>query len=135
MKVSTYIILVNSVLVLALGIRQFPNDNKKFNLLSQYDSGDKDSKLPVDGQVVKVHYTGTLKSGKKFDSSYDRGTPFTFEVGRGKVIPCWDDAVSRMRVGESTQILCEPENAYGARGVDGVIPPYSQLIFDIKRLE
>lgn len=85
------------------------------------------------GKTVTVHYTGWLTSGEKFDSSVDRGTPFTFQLGTGKVIKGWDEGVAGMKVGGKRQLRIPPELGYGARGA-GTIPPYASLIFDVELL-
>jgi FKBP-type peptidyl-prolyl cis-trans isomerase len=89
---------------------------------------------PKVGDTVRVHYVGTLLNGKKFDSSRDRGAPFTFPLGRGQVIPGWDEGVALMRPGALYRFTIPPELAYGPRGAGEAIPPDSTLVFEVEFL-
>ena len=93
------------------------------------------------GARVKVHYTGWLydptaakERGKKFDSSKDRGQPFSFGLGRGEVIRGWDEGVAGMKVGGTRVLTIPAEMGYGARGAGGVIPPNATLVFEVELL-
>jgi len=88
----------------------------------------------VEPGPVELRYTGWLSDGTKFDSSIDKGRPFTFELGAGKVIRGWDLAVEGMRYGGRYLITVPPELGYGARGAGGVIPPHETLTFEIEPL-
>lgn len=87
------------------------------------------------GDSLTVHYTGMLEDGTKFDSSVDRGTPFNFILGIGQVIEGWEKGMEGMKVGEKRKLTIQPEYAYGERGVPGVIPPNTTLIFEVELLE
>jgi FKBP-type peptidyl-prolyl cis-trans isomerase FkpA len=89
---------------------------------------------PKPGESVTVHYTGWLTGGTKFDSSRDRGEPFTFVLGRGEVIAGWDQGVAGMKVGDKVRLTLGPELAYGRAGYPGVIPPNATLIFEVELL-
>jgi FKBP-type peptidyl-prolyl cis-trans isomerase FkpA len=96
----------------------------------------------VAGKNVFVHYSGWIYTskasdgkGKKFDSSVDRGRPFNFPLGAGRVIAGWDQGVVGMKVGGKRTLVIPPQMGYGARGAGGVIPPNATLIFDVELLE
>ncbi len=86
------------------------------------------------GQSVTVHYTGRLENGNTFDSSVDRGQPFSFPLGAGRVIKGWDEGVQGMKVGGKRRLTIPASLGYGARGAGGVIPPNATLIFDVELL-
>jgi FKBP-type peptidyl-prolyl cis-trans isomerase len=87
------------------------------------------------GDTVRVHYTGTLMSGKKFDSSLDRGEPFEFKLGEGQVIKGWDQGVVGMKVGGKRKLTIPWDLAYGEAGNPPTIPPKAALKFDVELIE
>ena len=108
----------------------------RYQVLKEAPAG---AKAPTKGNKVVVQYTGWLdnngKEGKKFDSSLDRNTPFSFTIGVGQVISGWDSGVMMMKVGEKCRFYIPANLAYGSRGAGGVIPPNADLIFDVELLE
>lgn len=89
---------------------------------------------PKAGKKVTVHYVGTLKDGKKFDSSRDRGQPFSFTIGVGQVIKGWDEGVMSMKVGGKRKLIIPAALGYGDRGAGNVIPPGAELHFEVELL-
>lgn len=94
-----------------------------------------DGKEAVPGKKLKVHYTGTLMDGTKFDSSKDRNDPFVFVLGAGQVIQGWDQGFRGMKVGGTRTLVIPPEMGYGSRGAGGVIPPNATLRFEVELLD
>ncbi|PKP50622.1 MAG: peptidylprolyl isomerase [Bacteroidetes bacterium HGW-Bacteroidetes-11] len=90
---------------------------------------------PVAGKKVKVHYTGTLLDGQKFDSSVDRGQPFEFVLGQGQVIQGWDEGIAMMKKGGKARLVIPSSIAYGPDGRMPTIPPSATLIFDVELID
>lgn len=90
---------------------------------------------PVKGKQVKVHYTGTLANGTKFDSSLDRNEPFVFVFGVGQVIRGWDEGLAGMKVGGKRKLVIPGNLGYGAAGAPPDIPPNAKLLFDVELLD
>ena len=84
------------------------------------------------GKTVKVHYTGRLLDGTKFDSSLDRSDPIEFKLGQGMVIKGWDEGIALLKVGGKALLIIPSNLAYGSRGAGGVIPPFSPLTFEVE---
>jgi len=87
------------------------------------------------GDTLSVHYTGTLEDGTKFDSSVDRGQPFSFTLGENRVIQGWEQGMLNMKVGEKRRLTIPSSLGYGASGAGGIIPPNATLIFEVELLE
>jgi FKBP-type peptidyl-prolyl cis-trans isomerase FkpA len=91
-----------------------------------------DGRMPKRDDRVTVHYHGTLEDGTVFDSSVQRGSPSNFDLD--KVVPCWTEALTRLRVGEKAEVQCPPRTAYGLKGSPPRIPPNATLTFEIELL-
>ena len=103
--------------------------------LSYEDLSEGDGDEAKSGNTVDVHYTGWLTNGSKFDSSKDRGTPFSFKLGAGRVIKGWDEGVAGMKVGGKRKLTIPSELGYGKRGAGDTIPPDSTLVFEVELLK
>ena len=107
--------------------------------LSYEDTQPGTGATPATGQTCVMHYTGWLwvneAKGAKFDSSVDRGRPFSFPLGQGRVIKGWDEGVASMQIGGKRTLLIPPGLGYGASGAGGVIPPNATLLFEVELLE
>lgn len=100
--------------------------------LRYQDFADGSGPAAAAGDTVRVHYTGCLTDGTKFDSSHDRGEPFEFVLGTGMVIPGWDEGLKGMKPGARRRLVIPSDLAYGSRGAGSVIPPGATLIFDVE---
>ncbi len=108
-----------------------PTADSLFIVITKKGSGPK----PKAGDMVKVHYTGYLLDGTKFDSSVDRGKPFEFQLGQGRVIKGWDEGIAALNKGAKAKLIMPSKLAYGDRGAGGVIGPYSPLVFDVELID
>ena len=144
-KINTLLNL--SVLILGMTLlpqhafSEIKQDATKVTELMQTDVKLGTGEEATGGHVVKVHYTGWLynatapqKKGAKFDSSVDRGTPFTFPLGSGRVIKGWDQGVVGMKIGGQRTLIIPTHLAYGSRGAGDSIPPNAVLVFDVELL-
>ena len=135
-------IMAVSIALVAIGIvffwgggfisKMFPTNNGVINNEAAVENAAVNNGVKS-GDVVVLHYTGTLENGTKFDSSIDRNQPFQFTAGIGQVIKGFDNGVLGMKVGEKKRIIINPEDGYGDKTV-GTIPPNSTLIFDVELL-
>ncbi len=135
----------NAVLVMEIQLMNLSDprkatkvDDKDYTVtesgLKYYDLIPGTGDMPAKGQTVIVHYTGWLEDGTQFDSSLDRGEPFSFQLGTGGVIAGWDEGVATMKVGSKRQLVVPADLGYGDAGAGGVIPPGATLIFEVELL-
>jgi len=142
-KKNNLSIITSIIICLALvGFLIFISINKKVNMNSDNNINSNNNNVTTTnsvaktGDTVSMNYTGRLENGTVFDSNVDpkfqHVEPFVFTLGVGQVIPGWDKGIVGMKVGEKKTLTIAPEDAYGANGVPGVIPPNSTLIFDVE---
>lgn len=112
-----------------------PEPVKTFSGLQYVDLVTGDGREAHVGETAFVHYTGWLEDGTKFDSSVDRGEPFSFRLGAGRVIKGWDEGVVGMRIGTKRKLIIPPHLGYGSRGAGRIIPPNATLIFEVELLD
>ena len=139
--INVSILILGVILLPQVALSETPKGAAKVTELVKKDIKIGNGEEAVIGKMVEVHYTGWLydvtapeNKGAKFDSSRDRGTPFSFLLGAGRVIKGWDRGVAGMKVGGQRTLIIPAEMAYGARGAGNVIPPDAVLIFDVELL-
>lgn len=108
-----------------------PTESGLYVIVTEKGNGPK----PKKGDKIKAHYTGTLLDGTKFDSSVDRGTPFEFNLGQGRVIKGWDEGFALLNVGSKATLIIPSNLGYGERGSGPKIPPFSPLLFDVELID
>ncbi len=143
MKISCKsLFTVVTLSIVAGGCGTAPSYPEKVNELIKHDWQTGGGVEAVAGRKAVVHYTGWLYDpkaaegkGRKFDSSHDRGQPFDFPLGGGRVIKGWDQGVAGMKVGGKRTLIIPPSLGYGARGAGGAIPPDATLLFDIELMD
>ncbi len=146
MKPFYPVLIVTTLLALAFQSQADTTQNRTqtmtLNGMTIIDNHIGKGAVAKNGNTVVVHYTGWLydptapeNKGQKFDSSVDRGEPFSFMLGAGRVIPGWDEGVAGMQVGSKRTLVIPPELGYGNRGAGRVIPPNATLIFDVELLD
>ena len=148
MKKIILTIVIIAVIILLFYLLYPGHQGNKINLKEKKEIGKKATSLTIEvlkkgtgeraqnGDRVTVHYVGALENGTKFDSSIDRGQPFTFTLGAGQVIKGWDLGILGMKKGEKRRLTIPPEYAYGSRGIPGgPIPPNATLIFEVELLK
>ena len=142
---KTIIILIVLILAGALIYVLFYDKNSKQNQPATMNNMNKQGvqmeilkegtgAVAKNSDTVSVHYTGILENGTKFDSSVDRGIPFEFTLGAGRVIKGWDIGVEGMKIGEKRKLTIPSNLAYGPNGAGSVIPPNATLIFEVELL-
>lgn len=130
---SLRLLVLSLFIVLSVQSQRDDEFNKLFSV-QVLKEGD-NTNFPPSGVKAKVHYTGTFADGRKFDSSVDRNQPFVFGLGQGQVIQCWDKVVQSMSKGEKVKVVCPSRFAYGERGAGNVIPPNTDIHFEIELLD
>lgn len=136
---AVLLVLLSPQAILADDISDEPAPKSNVTELKKIDTVVGSGKAAFPGLDAVVHYTGWIYNpakpeghGKKFDSSVDRGEPFDFPLGAGRVIRGWDEGVAGMKVGGKRTLIIPPHMGYGPRGAGGVIPPNATLIFDVE---